>query len=88
MRFNFDAYAKVFPETEEPKVFESAVDTFKPTEEKAKDHQPGEEPKVFESAVDTFKPTEEKAKDPIETPEDIPENKEAPAEPESEVKDE
>lgn len=72
MRFNFDAYAKVFPEKEEPKVFESAVDTFKPTEEKAKDHQPGGEPK----------------EDPIETTEEIPENIESPAEPESEVKDE
>lgn len=41
MRFNADIYEKVFPKTEAPKVVESAVDTFKPTEEKAMDHQPG-----------------------------------------------
>ena len=58
MRFNFDAYEKVFPETTPAPVIESAVDTFKPTEaeaiQKAKDEMPGEdvmtsEPKVPET---------------------------------------
>lgn len=44
MRFDFDAYEKVFPETPEAPVVESAVDTFKPTEsEKATDGKPGDE---------------------------------------------
>lgn len=32
MRFDFDAYDKVFPAEEEKPEIESAVDTFKPTE--------------------------------------------------------
>lgn len=45
MRFDFDAYEKVYPPKPETQPIESAVDTFKPTEEeiKAKDNQPGEE---------------------------------------------
>ena len=44
MRFDFDAYEKVFPETPEAPAVESAVDTFKPTEsEKATDGKPGDE---------------------------------------------
>ena len=44
--FNFEAYRKVFPEVvETPTEVESAVDTFKPTEdaltEKATDNEPG-----------------------------------------------
>lgn len=45
MRFDFDAYDKVFP-TQPTQVasIESAVDTFKPTEsEMAKDKKPGED---------------------------------------------
>lgn len=46
MGFNFDAYEKVFPTTPViPPAVESAVDTFKPTEEeaieKAMDNKPG-----------------------------------------------
>ena len=36
MRFNFDAYEKVYPETAPAVSVESAVDTFKPTESEAK----------------------------------------------------
>lgn len=45
MRFDFEAYEKVYPPKPEPQPIESAVDTFKPTEEeiKAKDNQPGED---------------------------------------------
>lgn len=47
MRFNSELYEKVFPRTAEPKEIESAVDTFKPTEDlqkKAMDPKPGDEP--------------------------------------------
>jgi len=45
MRFNFEAYEKVFPEkVEDTSPIESAVDTFKPTEaEKATDNKPGDD---------------------------------------------
>lgn len=46
MRFDFEAYKKVFPEEPAPAApIESAVDTFKPTEAeaKAKDNKPGTE---------------------------------------------
>lgn len=46
MRFNFDAYDKVYPEQTTPVAsIESAVDTFKPTENesKAMDEKPGED---------------------------------------------
>ena len=36
MRFNFEAYEKVYPETAPAVSVESAVDTFKPTESEAK----------------------------------------------------
>lgn len=59
MRFNFDAYMEVYPHNEASDVeIESAVDTFKPTEEeikeKAQDVEPGDlkEPAKQESAVD------------------------------------
>lgn len=43
MRFDFDAYKKVYPDEPAPAApIESAVDTFKPTEsEMAKDKKPG-----------------------------------------------
>lgn len=45
MRFDFDAYKKVYPDEPAPAApIESAVDTFKPTEsEMAKDKKPGAE---------------------------------------------
>lgn len=43
MRFNFEAYEKVFPETEPKPVIESAVDTFKPTENEKPTEQAGED---------------------------------------------
>jgi len=46
MRFDFDAYDKVFPAQSTPMAsVESAVDTFKPTEAEAKamDKKPGED---------------------------------------------
>ena len=48
MRFDFEAYQKVYPDTPaEPVQVESAVDTFKPTEsEKVTDNKPGEELKA------------------------------------------
>lgn len=62
MRFNFDAYEKVFPETTQAVQVDSAIDTFKPTEEslQAKDQTPGDmsadptpEPKAPEQIVTT-----------------------------------
>ena len=44
MRFNFEAYKKVFPDEAEKAVeVDSAVDTFKPTESEAKDNKPGDD---------------------------------------------
>lgn len=45
MRFNFDAYEKVYPETAPAVSVESAVDTFKPTESEAKatEDKPGDD---------------------------------------------
>lgn len=45
MRFNFDAYEKVYPETAPAVSVESAVDTFKPTESEAKatEEKPGDD---------------------------------------------
>ena len=44
MRFDFEAYEKVFPEVKEASPIESAVDTFTPTaSEKAMDNKPGAE---------------------------------------------
>lgn len=59
MRFDFEAYQKVYPDTPaEPVQVESAVDTFKPTEsEKVTDNKPGEELKA--TAPET-KPEEQK----------------------------
>ena len=62
MRFNFDAYEKVFPKEEPKAVIESAVDTFKPTEaeNKAMDEKPGDD--VMASI-----PTDEPETKPIES---------------------
>lgn len=44
MRFDAQAYEKVFPETAQTVPIESAVDTFKPTEaEMAMDNKPGDD---------------------------------------------
>lgn len=45
MRFNAEAYEKVFPKEEPKAVIESAVDTFKPTEDevKATEDKPGDD---------------------------------------------
>ena len=45
MRFNFEAYGKVYPETAPAVSVESAVDTFKPTESEAKatEDKPGDD---------------------------------------------
>lgn len=66
MRFDFDAYKKVYPDEPAPAApIESAVDTFKPTEsEMAKDKKPGAEDlssvpePTPEPAPDTTKLTE------------------------------
>ena len=57
MHFDFDAYEKVFPEQPAPVKVDSVVDTFKPTEEMAKDGKPGDE-----KAVDI--PADEPVQDP------------------------
>ena len=57
MHFDFDAYEKVFPEETKPVQVESVVETFKPTEEMAKDNKPGDE-----KAADI--PADEPAPDP------------------------
>lgn len=68
MRFNFDAYEKVFPEQSEAPGIESAVDTFKPTEsEKATDDKPGDE--LMKA---TPKQDEVPASDQIVTTEEVP----------------
>lgn len=46
MHFDFDAYEKVFPEQPAAVKVDSVVDTFKPTEEMAKDNKPGDEKAV------------------------------------------
>ena len=68
MRFDFDAYSKVFPEAQTSAVIESAVDTFHPTSEKAKDEKPGDEMKA------TPEPEPEPVSDQIVTPEPLPAN--------------
>lgn len=68
MRFDFDAYEKVFPEQPEAPVVDSAVDTFKPTEsEKAKDNKPGDEQMKATPTTD-----EAPANDQIVTTEEVP----------------
>lgn len=58
MRFDFEAYEKVYPPKQDIPPIESAVDTFKPTEDelKAKDNQPGDDAQK--------KPAEEKPQQP------------------------
>lgn len=67
MRFNYDAYEKVFPETTQTVQVDSAIDTFKPTEEslKATDNKPGE------LSADPS-PEETKAPEQIVTTEELP----------------
>ena len=43
MRFNYEAYEKVFPKEDPKPVIESAVDTFKPTENEKPMEQAGED---------------------------------------------
>lgn len=70
MRFDFDAYEKVYPPKQETQPIESAVDTFKPTEEeiKAMDNQPGDDAQK--------KPADNKPQQPAENdPQPAPEPK-------------
>lgn len=62
MRFNAEAYEKVFPKEEPKPVIESAVDTFKPTEveSQATDEKPGDD--VMASV-----PSDEPETNPIES---------------------
>ena len=43
MRFDFDAYEKVYPEKEEAPQIESAVETFTPTQSEAEGSTAGDE---------------------------------------------
>ena len=43
MRFDYEAYEKVFPKEDPKPVIESAVDTFKPTENEKPTEQAGED---------------------------------------------
>lgn len=43
MRFNYKAYEKVFPKEDPKPVIESAVDTFKPTENEKPTEQAGDD---------------------------------------------
>lgn len=71
MRFDFNAYAEVFPRQEEPAVVETAVDGFNPTADikKAMDNKPGDE---ILKAVDP-EPNENGAKAPDDIGESTPE---------------
>lgn len=62
MRFDFDAYEKVYPTpVQMPKPIESAVDTFKPTEAEKAMEKPGAEVMAAE--------VPEPAPEPVEVPE-------------------
>ena len=65
MRFNYDAYEKVFPTVTQPAQVESAVDTFKPTaeEQQATDNKPGDNTPA--------QPAENKLPEQIVTPETL-----------------
>lgn len=65
MRFNYDAYEKVFPTVTQPAQVESAVDTFKPTaeEQQATDNKPGDNIPA--------QPAENKLPEQIVTPETL-----------------
>lgn len=43
MRFDFEAYSKVYPEKEEAPEIESAIDTFKPSQNEADGSTAGED---------------------------------------------
>lgn len=71
MRFDFDAYEKVFPEETEAPAVESAVDTFKPTEsEKPTDSKAGEE--MLKATPTADDKTEAQIVTTEEVPGDIP----------------
>lgn len=71
MRFDFDAYEKVFPEEPEAPAVESAVDTFKPTEsEKPTDSKAGEE--MLKATPTADVKTEAQIVTPEEVPADVP----------------
>lgn len=60
MRFDFDAYSKVFPEVSEPvkPPIESITEKFTPTsDEQAKDDKPGEPDKIIDPVPETKAPT-------------------------------
>ena len=69
MRFDFNAYEKVFPEAPDvSEPIDSAVDTFRPTEsEKAMDNKPGDD--VMSAPP---KPAEAPKSEQIVTPEEVP----------------
>lgn len=70
MRFNFDAYEKVYPETAPAVSVESAVDTFKPTESEAK----ATEEKPGDDVLASVPKQDEPETTPVETaPEVVPE---------------
>lgn len=62
MHFDFDAYEKVFPEQPAATPVETVVETFKPTEEMAKDNKPGDP--AAEKAVEIPPAEEPKAETP------------------------
>lgn len=62
MRFDYEAYEKVFPKEDPKPVIESAVDTFKPTENEKPMEQAGED--VMASVpTETEKPKNDSADD-------------------------
>lgn len=71
MRFDFNAYAEVFPTQEAPAAVETAVEGFNPTADikKATDNKPGDE---ILKAVDP-EPNETGAKAPTDNGESTPE---------------
>ena len=62
MHFDFDAYSKVFPPAAAAPTVETVVETFKPTEEMAKDNKPGDA--AAEKAVEIPPAEEPKAETP------------------------
>ena len=62
MRFDFDAYSKVYPEKEEAPEIESAVETFTPTQKEAEGSTAGED-------LSAIPPEPEKTPEPVKEPE-------------------
>ena len=72
MRFDFNAYEKVFPEEEPKPEIDSAVDTFKPTEtEKAGGDPAGETMKTIPDEIPESKPAEPQPEESAELPEGV-----------------